>query len=183
MIVLNVWHVFQWLQEWKDERKSLLLLVTFSMFKINCQTCEVSCQYFAWIIKHNKIEAFGFLPPTTHFNQSRVIGFLSVGILQFQNYNIIPGLDHFGSKIIILVAPVGDMESTALYDVMYHVCLKSLSVVAILFIFITARHIVREGNVFTCVCLSICPTGGRSHVNFAHDALGHSIVVYKSIMG
>ena len=24
---------------------------------------------------------------------------------------------------------------------------------------------------------------GGSHVNFAHDALGHSIVVYKSIMG
>ena len=25
--------------------------------------------------------------------------------------------------------------------------------------------------------------GRGSHVNFAHDALGHSIVVYKSIMG
>ena len=46
----------------------------------------------------------------------------------------------------------------------------------------TAHHVVREGNVFTRVCLSICPMGG-SHVNFAHDALGHSIVVSKSIMG
>ena len=48
---------------------------------------------------------------------------------------------------------------------------------------ITARHVVREGNVFTRVCLSICSTPGGSHVNFAHDALGHSIEIYKSIMG
>ena len=50
---------------------------------------------------------------------------------------------------------------------------------------ITAHNVVREGNVFTHVCQSVCPTlwGGGSHVNFAHDALGHSIVVYKSIMG
>ena len=32
------------------------------------------------------------------------------------------------------------------------------------------------------VCQSVQLLGG-SHVNFAHDALGHSIVVYKSIMG
>ena len=25
---------------------------------------------------------------------------------------------------------------------------------------ITTRHVVREGNVFTRVCLSFCPTGG-----------------------
>ena len=49
-------------------------------------------------------------------------------------------------------------------------------------VFITARHVVREGNVFTRVCQSVKLQGG-SHVNFAHDALGCSIVVYKSIMG
>ena len=53
----------------------------------------------------------------------------------------------------------------------------------------TARHVVREGNVFIRVFLSVCSTlGGGSHVNFAYDVLGHSIAVYsiavyKSIMG
>ena len=51
----------------------------------------------------------------------------------------------------------------------------------VLFLFITARICsVWEGDVFTHVCLSVCPTldGGSPHVNFAHDALGHSILVY-----
>ena len=33
------------------------------------------------------------------------------------------------------------------------------------------------------ICQSVKLWGGGSHVNFAHDALGHSIVVYKSIIG
>ena len=33
------------------------------------------------------------------------------------------------------------------------------------------------------VCQSVQLWGVGTHVNFAHDALGHSIVVYKSIMG
>ena len=50
-------------------------------------------------------------------------------------------------------------------------------------VFLLPRRIrsVREGNVFTCfVCQSV--KLGGSHVNFAHDALGCSIAVYKSII-
>ena len=54
-------------------------------------------------------------------------------------------------------------------------------------IFTARTRSVREGNVFSRVCLLVCLSnsggGGGSHVNFAHDALGHSIAVYKSIMG
>ena len=43
----------------------------------------------------------------------------------------------------------------------------------------------REGNVFTRLSVSLLNSGGggASHVHFADDALGHSIAVYKSIMG
>ena len=54
-------------------------------------------------------------------------------------------------------------------------------------LFVTTRiHSVWEGNVFTSVCLSVSLLNSRvggSDVNFAHDALGHSIAAYKSIMG
>ena len=51
-------------------------------------------------------------------------------------------------------------------------------------IFTAYIHSAGEGNVFTHVCLSVCPMLVEGpHVNFAHDALGCSIVVYKSIMG
>ena len=37
-------------------------------------------------------------------------------------------------------------------------------------------------HMFVCQSVQLWG-GGASHVNLAHDALGHSIVVYKSIMG
>ena len=55
--------------------------------------------------------------------------------------------------------------------------------------FVTAHiHSLWEDNVFTHVCLSVSQSvqlylRGGSHVNFAHDAVGHSIALYKSIMG
>ena len=56
------------------------------------------------------------------------------------------------------------------------------------YLLITPRiRSVREGNIFSLVYLSVCLSnlggGGDSHVIFFHDALGHSITVYKRIMG
>ena len=46
---------------------------------------------------------------------------------------------------------------------------------------------VREGmfsDMFVCQSVSLSNSGGGGpHVNFVHDALGHSIAVYNSIMG